>query len=306
MPANIQGLNVIQPQQADSQSQYLLSADIAAQLDLWTNLSFDADESSLSRPKNDEKIDGKNVEEKEEDTQSPKSRSEKAVHDGHDNVVMATNLGSNISQPLSGVSHLPAFDLNSLLSGFNPYANLSQHTNSNVAPSLAQLLTFHAQDFLPPVPIPPTSAPAPSAAPPASIPVSADETPSKRFRTRKSSVSSPETLTADGQAMAIAAAEDKRRRNTAASARFRLKKKEREAALEGKAKELEARVSELEKECEGLRRENGWLKGLVVGVTGAAQGPVVNSPPPSLSPSQLGNLTSAATLGKRSRENLDD
>ncbi|KAF8184943.1 hypothetical protein K438DRAFT_1436340, partial [Mycena galopus ATCC 62051] len=59
-------------------------------------------------------------------------------------------------------------------------------------------------------------------------------------------------------------AEDKRRRNTAASARFRLKKKEREAALETRAKELEGRVNELERECEGLRRENGWLKGLVV------------------------------------------
>ena len=67
----------------------------------------------------------------------------------------------------------------------------------------------------------------------------------------------------------LTAAEDKRRRNTAASARFRLKKKEREAALEKKAKELEVRVGELEKECEALRRENGWLKGLVVGVTGA-------------------------------------
>ena len=65
-------------------------------------------------------------------------------------------------------------------------------------------------------------------------------------------------------------AEDKRRRNTAASARFRLKKKEREAALETRAKELEMKVNELERECEGLRRENGWLKGLVVGVTGAA------------------------------------
>jgi len=300
MPANIQGLNIIQPQQADSQSQYLLSADIAAQLDLWTNLSFDADESSLSRPRSDEKFDGKNVEE-EEDNESPASRSEKAVHDGHDNVVMATNLGSNIS-------HLPAFDLNSLLSGFNPYANLAQPTNPGAAPSLAQLLALHPQDFLPPVPnasVPPISAPALSAAP-VSIPVPADETPSKRFRTRKSSDSSSETINADGQAMAVAAAEDKRRRNTAASARFRLKKKEREAALEGRAKELEARVSELERECEGLRRENGWLKGLVVGVTGAAQGPVVSSPPPSLSPSQLGNLTSATALGKRSRENLDD
>jgi hypothetical protein len=70
----------------------------------------------------------------------------------------------------------------------------------------------------------------------------------------------------------LSATEDKRRRNTAASARFRLKKKEREAALERRAKELEERVVDLERECEGLRRENGWLKGLVVGVTGAGAG----------------------------------
>jgi hypothetical protein len=96
----------------------------------------------------------------------------------------------------------------------------------------------------------------------------------------------------------LSPAEDKRRRNTAASARFRLKKKEREAALEGKAKELEAKVNELERECEGLRRENGWLKGLVVGVTGAAQGPTstgltVSSPPP---------VTTITTGSKRRRE----
>jgi hypothetical protein len=101
--------------------------------------------------------------------------------------------------------------------------------------------------------------------------------------------------------MTFAAAEDKRRRNTAASARFRLKKKEREAALEGKAKELEVRVSELERECEGLRRENGWLKGLVVGVTGVAQGPA----PPNLSPAQLASLTNASAAVKKSREGVD-
>jgi hypothetical protein len=42
--------------------------------------------------------------------------------------------------------------------------------------------------------------------------------------------------------------------------------------LEKTSKELETRVTELERECEGLRRENGWLKGLVVGVTGAGVG----------------------------------
>ncbi|KAG8825175.1 hypothetical protein FRC19_011969 [Serendipita sp. 401] len=63
----------------------------------------------------------------------------------------------------------------------------------------------------------------------------------------------------------LTAAEDKRRRNTLASARFRLKKKEREAAMEHKAKELDDKVSSLERECESLRKENKWLKSLVVG-----------------------------------------
>lgn len=41
--------------------------------------------------------------------------------------------------------------------------------------------------------------------------------------------------------------------------------------MEKRNKELESRVGELERECEALRRENGWLKGLVVGVaTGGA------------------------------------
>jgi hypothetical protein len=65
----------------------------------------------------------------------------------------------------------------------------------------------------------------------------------------------------------LTAAEDKRRRNTAASARFRAKKKEREAVMERTARDLEERMLELERECESLRKENGWLKGLVVGAT---------------------------------------
>jgi hypothetical protein len=38
---------------------------------------------------------------------------------------------------------------------------------------------------------------------------------------------------------------------------------------------METRVGELERECEALRRENGWLKGLVVGVTGAGAAPAM-------------------------------
>lgn len=70
---------------------------------------------------------------------------------------------------------------------------------------------------------------------------------------------------ADAEANRSALEEDKRRRNTAASARFRIKKKQREAALEMAARELETRVSELKQENERLRTENDWLKRLISG-----------------------------------------
>jgi hypothetical protein len=46
----------------------------------------------------------------------------------------------------------------------------------------------------------------------------------------------------------------KRRRNTAASARFRMKKKEREQALERHAKELEERLGRMERDMDSLRK----------------------------------------------------
>lgn len=104
----------------------------------------------------------------------------------------------------------------------------------------------------------------------------------------------------------ITPAEDKRKRNTAASARFRMKKKEREAALEKRAAELESRVSALERECEGLRRENGWLKGLVIGVTGASQGAVVQGLPQQQQQQQQGQQNQqAAAPGKRKRDEVE-
>lgn len=61
-----------------------------------------------------------------------------------------------------------------------------------------------------------------------------------------------------------AAEEDKRRRNTAASARFRVKKKQREQALEKSAKEMTDKVSNLESKVSQLETENKWLKNLLV------------------------------------------
>jgi len=61
----------------------------------------------------------------------------------------------------------------------------------------------------------------------------------------------------------VAAEEDKRRRNTAASARFRVKKKQREQALERSAKEMSDKVSALEGRINQLEMENKWLKNLI-------------------------------------------
>lgn len=62
----------------------------------------------------------------------------------------------------------------------------------------------------------------------------------------------------------IAAEEDKRRRNTAASARFRVKKKQREQALEKSAREMSDKVAALEGRIGQLETENKWLKNLVM------------------------------------------
>ncbi|KAK3344639.1 hypothetical protein B0H65DRAFT_181508 [Neurospora tetraspora] len=61
----------------------------------------------------------------------------------------------------------------------------------------------------------------------------------------------------------LAAEEDKRKRNTAASARFRIKKKQREQALEKSTKEMTEKVTQLEGRIQALETENKWLKGLV-------------------------------------------
>ncbi|WFD20361.1 hypothetical protein MCAP1_002605 [Malassezia caprae] len=93
---------------------------------------------------------------------------------------------------------------------------------------------------------------------------------------------------ADAEANRLAIEEDKRRRNTAASARFRIKKKQREAALEMSARELESQVSELKQENERLRTENEWLRRLITvrpeGLPALMGAPVGQAPYPGLMP----------------------
>lgn len=78
------------------------------------------------------------------------------------------------------------------------------------------------------------------------------------------SASSPGRPLSFEEASRLAAEEDKRRRNTAASARFRIKKKQREQALEKSAKEMQEKVSTLENRIQQLETENKWLKNLIL------------------------------------------
>ncbi|KAI0724195.1 hypothetical protein C8T65DRAFT_704108 [Cerioporus squamosus] len=78
-----------------------------------------------------------------------------------------------------------------------------------------------------------------------------------------SNTPSPEALDPT-EVDSIAISEDKRRRNTAASARFRIKKKQWTLNLERTISDLSGRVEELEREASELRRENGWLKEIVM------------------------------------------
>jgi len=76
-------------------------------------------------------------------------------------------------------------------------------------------------------------------------------------------ITDPNSVQAIEETSRVAAEEDKRRRNTAASARFRVKKKQREQALEKTAKEMTEKVSVLESKITQLEMENKWLKSLI-------------------------------------------
>lgn len=141
----------------------------------------------------------------------------------------------------------PLFSENFPIPNFPPY--LSNSPSTTLEPSYPSVSTY-AGTTSPTVfafPTPPThSSVNQKNGPPLSTPT-----------TNPSSPTSPTTSH-------FAAEEDKRRRNTAASARFRVKKKQREQALERTAKELGDKAKELEKRVTQLETENEWLRGLVV------------------------------------------
>ncbi len=114
----------------------------------------------------------------------------------------------------------------------------------------------------PPAPIQ-TSQPLFASSPAAGSPTSAVAPPSGTKRKSDSISASPSDAQSFEEASRLAAEEDKRRRNTAASARFRVKKKQREQALERSAKEMSDKVAALEGRINQLETENKWLKNLI-------------------------------------------
>lgn len=255
--------------------------EFAPQLDFWTNITFDSDEPLGSRY--EEKYRRRSTE--PEETGSP-SIAEEVTRDDHVNIVTGSDLSSNqLTHPTLIHPLRQSSDLNALFAGYNVappprqlslaevhalYPNHTPGFPTASRPLISHYLTT-AEDRT-------VSLSRPTVSPP--VPDDSFSSAGRLWISKKSvlAISSPDD---DGEGIPsasvnpLSASEEKRRRNTAASARFRLKKKEREATLEDQAKELKTRVHELERECEELRRENGWLKGLVVGV---AQGSVVPAP----------------------------
>lgn len=168
---------------------------------------------------------------------------------GQDTDLQATDLRGDTHGREGGQAVAPDnVDINSLefMNGdfsFPDFNTFPQPAFDEPPPQLAPINTSQ--------PIYPASS---SAGSPAAAP------PSAGTKRKADSISSPQNIE---DASRVAAEEDKRRRNTAASARFRVKKKQREQALERSAKEMSDKVSALEGRINQLETENKWLKNLI-------------------------------------------
>jgi hypothetical protein len=148
---------------------------------------------------------------------------------------------------------------NAAMADFDLFAGDFQFTdfsNFNVAPILDTSMPSLSQPQQPHYPLSTTYAPQPNAI----SPINYDDS-SKKRKADDMSVGTP--IQHLDEHARVAAEEDKRRRNTAASARFRVKKKQREQALEKTAKDMSDRLQQLEARIGQLETENTWLKSLI-------------------------------------------
>ncbi|KAF2101107.1 hypothetical protein NA57DRAFT_24731, partial [Rhizodiscina lignyota] len=132
-----------------------------------------------------------------------------------------------------------------------------QFPDFHFAPNFAD---GHNPDIKPAMP---HSGPLQHASPTATSPTSRALGPQSGDKRKLDYMGDPNGAQVMEEASRLAAEEDKRRRNTAASARFRIKKKQREQALEKTSKEMTEKVNILENRVQQLEMENKWLKGLI-------------------------------------------
>lgn len=92
-------------------------------------------------------------------------------------------------------------------------------------------------------------------------------------------------------------------RNT--KARFRVKKKQWTLNLERSITDLSGRVEELEREAAELRRENGWLKEIVMLKSKRYGGPAPNLEPPTQAGSSGEGSNDGSSTGKTGDESED-
>ncbi|KAL8767048.1 MAG: hypothetical protein Q9209_006342 [Squamulea sp. 1 TL-2023] len=184
--------------------------------------------------------------------------------------------GFDFTNDLAAFTNTQFFDFDQGENAFHPPINYSQHDGLDSAEPVAahdgmkpEELDFTFQPLEPffnPEPSTNTTRPAlpTNFPPPASLasPTSFNPSPPPGSK-RAISAASPISNFSQDDASRIAAEEDKRRRNTAASARFRVKKKQREQALEKTAKELNNKTATLEQKIGQLQTENEWLKNLI-------------------------------------------
>ena len=134
--------------------------------------------------------------------------------------------------------------------------------DSSIDASLSEPVPFFPNYNTPIQPAPPANGFQVTPQPPSSATSSSTSPQTQPSKKRKADPPSP-AVSAEEQSR-LAAEEDKRRRNTAASARFRVKKKQREVALEHTVKEVSDKNAELQEKLNRLEMENKWLKDLIV------------------------------------------
>ncbi|KAI8069250.1 hypothetical protein BC940DRAFT_272410 [Gongronella butleri] len=238
--SHISSLNLL----GDDPSIPLTEEDVTNELALWANAQFKFDSAPGSALMDDSLKDGNEY--------------LKALH-------YHGSEQHNESTTTSPTTHHHASD--SLLS-------LLDHAH---APSSSALAEMYVSDLLNMVVSPSSSTPTSPTTPkePTSTPTRVSAPTGGKKRAKKAIPASPSlsvasTMSAYGRAPALARdpsmtpEEDKRRRNTAASARFRMKKKQREHALQQTVQEMTQRTEQLEERCKELELEAKWLRALLV------------------------------------------